>query len=101
MFVLASKTTPGWKEQYGRVLVEAMACGLPVVGSSSGAIPEVLAGYPKGQIFEEENVQDLVFKIQMAYHLKFPEGFDLGNFLHKFDVENFVSEHLKFYKNHD
>jgi glycosyltransferase involved in cell wall biosynthesis len=37
--VLPSRTTPAWKEQYGRVLVEAMAAGVPVLGSSSGAIP--------------------------------------------------------------
>ena len=34
-FVLASHTTRAWKEQYGRVLVEAMACGIPIVGSNS------------------------------------------------------------------
>jgi glycosyltransferase involved in cell wall biosynthesis len=36
---LPSHTTPTWKEQFGRVLVEAMSCGVPVVGSSSGEIP--------------------------------------------------------------
>jgi L-malate glycosyltransferase len=52
--VLPSLTTPRWKEQFGHVLIEAMSCGVPVVGSSSGAIPEVVgdAGliYPEGQI---------------------------------------------------
>jgi len=42
LLVLPSRTAPNWKEQFGRVLVEAMSCGKPVVGSSSGAIPEVI-----------------------------------------------------------
>lgn len=42
VLVLPSLTTPRWKEQFGRVLVEAMACGVPVIGSNSGAIPEVV-----------------------------------------------------------
>jgi glycosyltransferase involved in cell wall biosynthesis len=41
--VLPSLSTPYWQEQFGRILVEAMACGIPVIGSSSGAIPEVVA----------------------------------------------------------
>jgi glycosyltransferase involved in cell wall biosynthesis len=46
MDVLAapSQTTPRWREQFGRMLVEAMACGVPVVGSDSGEIPFVLDG---------------------------------------------------------
>jgi glycosyltransferase involved in cell wall biosynthesis len=39
---LPSRTTPNWKEQFGRVLIEAMSCGVPVVGSSSGEIPHVI-----------------------------------------------------------
>ena len=50
--VLPSRTTPTWKEQFGRVLAEAMGCGVPVIGSDSGAIPQVIgdAGliYPEG-----------------------------------------------------
>lgn len=42
LLVLPSRTTPRWAEQFGRVLIEAMAAGVPTVGSSSGAIPEVI-----------------------------------------------------------
>ncbi|MGH9314183.1 MAG: glycosyltransferase family 4 protein [Vicinamibacterales bacterium] len=37
-----SQTTPRWREQFGRMLVEAFACGVPVVASSSGEIPHVV-----------------------------------------------------------
>jgi glycosyltransferase involved in cell wall biosynthesis len=43
IFVLPSLTRPNWKEQFGRVLIEAMACGVPVIGSDSGEIPRVVA----------------------------------------------------------
>jgi glycosyltransferase involved in cell wall biosynthesis len=50
--VLPSRETAGWKEQFGRALVEAMAVGTPCVGSDSGAIPEVIgaagAVFPPG-----------------------------------------------------
>ena len=55
--VLPSLSTPKWKEQYGRVMPEAMACGRVVVGSDSGAIPELLAGH--GRIFPEGDVPAL------------------------------------------
>jgi glycosyltransferase involved in cell wall biosynthesis len=39
-----SRTTPGWREQFGRMLVEAFASGVPVIGSDSGEIPHVIGG---------------------------------------------------------
>ena len=35
-----------WEEQFGLVLVEAMAAGLAIVSTTSGAIPEVVRGAP-------------------------------------------------------
>ncbi|MER3490972.1 MAG: glycosyl transferase group 1 [Mastigocladus sp. ERB_26_2] len=42
VLVLPSRTTDTWKEQFGHVLIEAMAMGVPVVGSNSGEIPNVI-----------------------------------------------------------
>jgi glycosyltransferase involved in cell wall biosynthesis len=57
VLVLPSRTTRSWKEQFGRILVEAMSCGVPVVGSSSGEIPHVVGD--AGRIFPEGNVAAL------------------------------------------
>jgi glycosyltransferase involved in cell wall biosynthesis len=43
LLVAPSQTTPQWREQFGRMLIEAFACGVPVIGSDSGEIPYVVA----------------------------------------------------------
>lgn len=42
VIVVPSKTTPCWKEQFGRVIAEAMGAGLPVVGYNSGSVAEAI-----------------------------------------------------------
>jgi glycosyltransferase involved in cell wall biosynthesis len=51
ILVLPSLTRPNWVEQFGRVLIEAMACGVAVVGSESGEIPWVIGD--AGLLFPE------------------------------------------------
>lgn len=58
VLVLPSVSRPNWIEQFGRVLIEAMACGVPVVGSSCGEIPHVIGD--AGIIFPEGNLHALV-----------------------------------------
>lgn len=61
--VLPSLTTWRWKEQFGRVLIEAMACGVPVVGSSSGEIPQVIGD--AGLVFPEGDGEALRQKLRL------------------------------------
>jgi glycosyltransferase involved in cell wall biosynthesis len=61
VLVLPSSTGPSWKEQFGRVLIEPMACEVPVVGSSSGEIPNVIGD--AGLVFREGDAEDLHDKL--------------------------------------
>ncbi len=65
-FVLPSIDTPTWKEQFGMSLIEAMACGLPCVGTQSGAIPEI-AG-PGAMLCPPEDGEALAAALKPLLH---------------------------------
>lgn len=68
VLVLPSLTTLRWKEQFGHVLIEAMACRVPVIGSNSGAIPEVIGD--AGIIVPEGDPNALAQAIEQLYMSK-------------------------------
>ena len=53
VLVLPSRTTPTWKEQFGRVVIEALWCAVPVIGSDSGEIPWLIELTGGGLVFAE------------------------------------------------
>ncbi len=55
-------TSVGWKEQFGHVIIEAMACKVPVIGSDSGEIPHVIGD--AGLIFPEGNPEELANRLE-------------------------------------
>ncbi len=62
LLVLPSRRVSHWTEQFGRVLIEAMACGVPVIGSDCGEIPNTIGD--AGLIFPEGNVEALRTQIE-------------------------------------
>jgi glycosyltransferase involved in cell wall biosynthesis len=63
--VLPSETQPNWKEQFGRVILESMACGTPVVGSDSGEIPNLINCSKGGLIFPERDADSLAAAMRL------------------------------------
>lgn len=59
VFILHSKETDTWEEYFGVVYAEAMSCGLPVVGSQSGAVPWVVRDGKDGILPPEGDVDAL------------------------------------------
>ena len=55
-------TAVGWKEQFGHVLIEAMACKVAVIGSDSGEIPHVIGDV--GLVFPEGDATQLSMNLQ-------------------------------------
>lgn len=60
---VGTMTAVGWKEQFGHVLIEAMACQVPVIGSNCGEIPNVIK--EDGLVFQEANSVELADYIQL------------------------------------
>ncbi len=59
---LPARTTRQWVEGHGRAVIEAMGFGLPVVGSTSGALPEIIG--PAGLVVNEDNAPALTEALQ-------------------------------------
>ncbi|MGI8495674.1 MAG: glycosyltransferase family 4 protein [Pyrinomonadaceae bacterium] len=62
VLVVPTRTTSKIREQFGRVIIEAMACGTPVIGSTSGAIPEVIG--EAGIVFPENDPEFLAAELR-------------------------------------
>lgn len=99
-FVLPSRTVRHWKEQFGRALIEAMACETPVIGSDSGEIPNVIGD--AGLVFGEGNEQELAGRLRrLMEDSALRESFGRRGrqrVLERFSYERVAQETVKFYQ---
>jgi len=59
VLVLPSLTAQNWREQFGRVIIEALASEVPVVGSDSGEIPFLIEKLGGGLVTREGEPREL------------------------------------------
>lgn len=53
-----------WEEPFGLVMIEAMACGTPVVAFGNGAIPEVVKDKKTGYVIENNSEADMASAVK-------------------------------------
>ncbi len=63
VFVLASEN-----ETFGQVFIESMACGLPVIGTNVGGIPEIISDLYNGFLIPPNDSSILAQKIETLLH---------------------------------
>lgn len=95
MLALPSHTERFWKEQYGRVLVEAMAAGVPVIGADSGAIPYVIGDARR--VFAEGDITGICKSVKVAEALSSAEREALQLRARNGDVATFVQAYIDLY----
>jgi glycosyltransferase involved in cell wall biosynthesis len=82
-----------WEEPFGLVLIEAMACGTPVIAFRRGSVPEIMADGVTGYV-----VEDVDAAVAAVGRL---EGFDRGRcrqeFERRFTDERMADDYLHLY----
>jgi glycosyltransferase involved in cell wall biosynthesis len=90
LLVLSSTTEA---ESFGNVLIEAMGCGIPVIGSKIGGIPNVISDNKNGKLVKPNDVVDLAQNISKL--LSNPKlSFKFGEQGRKDTIRKFSSSHL-------
>jgi glycosyltransferase involved in cell wall biosynthesis len=83
-----------WPEPFGLVMIEAMACGTPVIALRRGAVPEILAEGISG--FVVDTADAAVAAVQSITHLD--RAAVRGDFERRFTVERMARNYLQIYQ---
>ncbi|MGE5140148.1 MAG: glycosyltransferase family 4 protein [Rudaea sp.] len=88
VFVMPSSTTSKWEEQVGMSALQAMACGVPVVATRSGAIPEYMPDGIAGSLVPENNSTALSSAL-VQFLLDHERRAETGRLAHAFAAANY------------
>lgn len=83
-----------WPEPFGMVMVEALACGTPVVATPMGAVPEIVDHGVTGFVCSDEPA--LAAALMRVAQLERPAC--RRAVADRFSAERMVAEHVKFYE---
>jgi glycosyltransferase involved in cell wall biosynthesis len=86
--------TPGWEEPFGLTVIEAMACGCPVVATASGAIPELIENGKSGYVLLYSQDLTKALSNDMLSQIK---AEDCRKQAEKFSREAMAENYLKLY----
>ncbi|UKS30429.1 glycosyltransferase family 4 protein [Paenibacillus sp. HWE-109] len=82
-----------WEEPFGLVMIEAMACGTPVVALNRGAVPEVMAGFPQ---LICRSVPEMVAKVRQG---NFPKPHELRRYvIRRFTTSRMTKRYESIYR---
>jgi len=99
VLVAPSQTRTNWREQFGRMIVEAFATGVAVIGSSSGEIPRTIGD--AGIVVEEKDLEGWVNAIErLISDDNLREGYarkGLARARTQFDFSMIARKHLDFF----
>ncbi|MEW9702174.1 glycosyltransferase family 4 protein [Paenibacillus sp. SI8] len=86
--------TSTWEEPFGLVLIEALACGTPVLGFKKGAVPEILKGFPQLLC---NSTEEMALKVQNRSG--FPSPLSCRNYVRKhFSDRIMTTNFLRLYR---
>jgi glycosyltransferase involved in cell wall biosynthesis len=82
-----------WEEPFGLVMIEAMACGTPVLAFGNGAVPEVMSGFPEMIC---NNVEEMLNKLQ---NQEFPKPQELRKYVeNNFSAGKMADRYVEIYE---
>ncbi|MNI15656.1 Capsular glucan synthase [compost metagenome] len=82
-----------WEEPFGLVIIEAMACGTPVVALKNGAVPEILSGFPE---LMSSSVKGIIKKVKKG---KYPKAKALRKYVvQRFTTKKMTDGYMKIYR---